>query len=259
MHKELDLQPSPEADEANLELLRENEYPGRLIAMGRGAGRTLIQAYVLMGRSENSRNRALVEVKQGIKVVAPDKTQEEMEATPNSELIYYQAMKSSGPLSVVSNGAQTLPIFENLSQRKHYMDRAVNAAGIVDGIDLASYEPDAPNYTPRIAGAISLDLYSKFFGFSIIRRNPETEEAVQSTWGTFDLDKLPEKTGYCIHTYNEDGDPLPSFDGEPYPITFAENARATATMLWNTIPKDNLVGIATTEIPLLGIERSTIN
>ena len=254
-----DLNPSAETLENNAQRLRENEYPGRLIAMGRGAGNLIIQAYALMGRSDSSRDRIFVAGRDGVRTTSPSKSRSEMMSDPSAALIYYRAMARFGGVHVVSNGAQTSSVLQNI-HTSDPLEKATKLTGKLNNIDLSIYEPDNPNFTPRIAGVIDIRSNAPTpFGLSIVRKDPDSEKAIRSSWEEADFSKLKEGVGYCLHTYKGDGNPLPSFDSDPYPIPFGASADSTTRSLWGLLNIDNRVAIVGTEIHIPGPEYRIID
>lgn len=259
------VRPTASEIEAGKRSLQENEYPGRVLIMGLGsAGCVAIQAYALTGRSKGSRNRIFVPTGAGgkdIRVEAPDMTPEQMSAVEKAELIYYKAMADNGGIFVVSNGAQTEPILEGMLYGRR-MASAVREASTVDGVDLSMYEPDAPNYTPRITGVIKNDDIAKTqFGLSVVRRNPRTNAPVYSNYWAPNFRDFEPGIGFGIQTYKGDGDPLPSFDQQPYAFPIAETAAETADGLWRVLNKANRVAVVVRSIDLLSeqVEICTIH
>jgi IMP cyclohydrolase len=235
--------------------LRSNEYPGRVAMMGIGLdGDIALQAYAIMGRSEESRDRIFVQDGTSIRTTAPRKTPEEMAATKNSNLIFYRALGSVGNVHVVSNGAQTDPILDDILYG-FSLEEAARQAPTVKGtdledIDLAAYEPDSPNFTPRITGVIDLRPSTPTpFGLAVVSKNQETGEPDYAVYTT-DLDELESGVGFGVQTYNGNGNPLPSFDREPWAIPFGRNTVDTAHMLWNTLNSENVVSLAVRAIDL---------
>lgn len=249
------LSSDPAAAEANMELLSENEYPGRIALMGISPkGDQAFQVYALMGRSEGSRNRIFIESPEtgDIRTTAPDKTPEEMKATKHAELIYYPAMQTRGGVHVVSNGAQTTPILEKVFDGYLPQD-AVERAPVVEEVDLSTYEPDAPNFTPRITGVVDLRAEAIIpFGLFVARRGVLTTQ--RDEFFVSDLNDLTRGVGYTIQTYAGNapaGEALPSFDrGEPYTLPLSEGLQETAHQIWSTLNRDNRVALVAKSIDL---------
>ena len=240
--------------------LEDNVYPGRLIIMGLSHNRGLaLQAYALTGRSPGSKNRIFTQEGTSIRTVAPDKTPAEMALVPNAKLIYYRALRSSGSVHVVSNGAQTNPIFESITKGET-LEEAVQSAPTVEGdvvdgvqqapINLSEFEPDA-NFTPRITGVIDIrEDAPTSFGLAVIRKNFETGSPIYSTFETT-TESIQPGVGYGIQTYNGDGDPLPSFDRDPYPYELGEGITDTAIELWEKLNSANRVAVVVRGIDLI--------
>lgn len=237
----------------NLEALHDNAYPGRIALMGLSErGDVAIQAYAIMGRSIGSRSRIFVDEGLGsIRTTAPGKTQEEMAATENSELIYYQAAKAGEGVFIISNGAQTVPVYESILSGDN-LDSAVKNSPTVNGVDLSKYEPDAPNFTPRITGLIDLRENAVTpFGLSVVTKEPEGDEPVHTTYvANDDVKNFVPGVGFAIQTYLSDGNPLPSFNREPYALPLGEGASSTAHKIWHLLNRDNRVALMTRSINL---------
>ena len=188
------------------QLLRENPYPGRGIVVS--AGRVY---YWIMGRSSNSRNRVFVTTDDGIQTQAHDPSKLE-----DPSLIIYHPVRTMGDDLVVTNGDQT--------------DTIVQAGSFHDGCMAREYEPDAPNYTPRISSIIHPD---GSFELSILKRQDG-----RCLREFFAYEGADEGCGYFISTYQGDGDPLPSFAGEPIPVTVPD-----PDQVWAALNKDNKVSL----------------
>ncbi len=226
---------------ANQEYLQTNPYPGRGIVQGLSEdGERYLQAYWVMGRSENSRNRIFeIDANDNVSTQAHDPSR-----VTDPSLIIYKAMTEASngeAVHVVSNGHQTDSIAASLNKALPLSEHGGQFSKALMGWD---YEPDAPNYTPRISGYIAL---RGAYGFSIITRDGLTGNSVR-TMTRGDLDELPAGAGLCVHTYEGDGNPLPSFEGNPYPVPVANTARSTAEALWEVLDTDNRVAIAVKSI-----------
>lgn len=232
---------APEHLAANQAYLQNNPYPGRGIVQGLSEdGERYLQAYWVMGRSENSRNRIFViDADDSVSTQAHDPSK-----VTDPSLIIYTAMTEAvngEAVHVVSNGHQTDSIATSLSKALPLSEHGRQFSNALMGWD---YEPDEPNYTPRISGYIAL---RGAYGFSVITRDGLTGNSVHMmTRG--DLDELPQGAGLCVHTYEGDGNPLPSFDGIPYPIPVANTAKSTAEALWEVLDTDNRVAIVAKSI-----------
>lgn len=177
-----------------------NSYPGRLIVQGVDlSGMNLVQVYAIMGRSANSRNRVLSDDKSGrvyTEPADPAKMDEEQR-----KLTIYNAMKPKGPWHVVSNGDQTDTVVES----EHDC--------LLDALTLREYEPDKPNYTPRITGQCAWSNGAATMEFSLLRKSPTSDSCDQAFYR---YKKVTPGYGYGIHTYMGDGAmSLPPFQGEP--------------------------------------------
>lgn len=205
-------------------LLNNNLYPGRGIIMGLNeTGDKFIQVYFIMGRSESSRNRRFILENGIIKTDAIDKSK-----VDHPELIIYNALISTGDLHIVSNGRQT--------------DTIANKMDLKSSLDDWEYEPDAPNFTPRISGTFNLENQEALL--SIIKKNGETAQRQ-----VFSL-TLKNGVGYCLHTYQSDGNPLPSFQGSPYEVPLLGDEIQIATYYWNELNQDNKVSLVVKSINL---------
>ncbi len=213
----------------NLELLSQNPYPGRGIICGMDeSGHYLIQVYWIMGRSENSRNRIFVADEKSGKL----KTEA---ANPNlvkdPSLTIYTAMAEKDLRYVVSNGHQTMAVIYGPTER-----------GILSLLKTWSYEPDAPNFTPRITASIFLGEDSENYTaeMAVFRKDGQNETCLKVPH----LVNLKPGLGYCITTYSGDGDPLPSFSGQPYLLPLSGNADDILETFWGALNEDNRVSLA---------------
>ena len=207
-------------------LLRGNSYPGRGILLGRSAvGRHAVIAYFIMGRSENSRNRVFEETEDGIRTRAYD----ESRMTDPSLIIYHPVRRLESGLTIVTNGDQTDTIRDALAQG-HCYRHALNQR---------TFEPDGPNWTPRISGVVKPD-----GGYSLsILKSLEGESSCCCRY-FFEYDAPLAGTGHFISTYRGDGNPLPSFAGEPVFVNIAApDAPTLAKELWESLNGDNKVSL----------------
>ena len=192
-----------------VEILRSNPYPGRGIVVGHGR-----VYYWIMGRSANSRNRVFVATEDGIRTEAHDPSKME-----DPSLIIYHPVRTMGDDLVVTNGDQTDTIVE---------------LGFREGLMTRAYEPDAPNYTPRISSVIHAD---GSFELSILKHDPTTADE-RCLREFFAYEGVDEGLGYFISTYRGDGNPLPSFAGEPLPVRVGEPDE-----VWAALNADNKVSM----------------
>ncbi len=202
------------------EYLCGNSYPGRLIAAGVTPSGKLLYAYAIMGRSDNSRNRVFT-LKEGELFTEPF----DASCVKDPSLIIYPAILSGDGFKVVANGVQSLTIRDELS-----------AGGTIeDAIAKCTYEPDEPNYTPRISLVVSKDR----FEFAINRRQ-EDGSCERSVWF------YPKAEGvmHVIHTYEKDGNPLPPFQGSPRRLVCEDSMAQT---LWDSLDRDNRISLYVNE------------
>ncbi|MBP3542930.1 MAG: IMP cyclohydrolase [Lachnospiraceae bacterium] len=207
--------------------LKENSYPGRGIVIGKSAdGTKAVAAYFIMGRSENSRNRVFVEDGEGIRTQAFDPAKLE-----DPSLIIYAPVRVLGNDTIVTNGDQTDTVFDGLK------------AGLTFEQSLRSreFEPDGPNYTPRISGVMHVENGSYDYSMSILKSNNGNPE--QCNRYTFSYENCIAGEGHFIHTYMHDGNPLPSFEGEPKLVAIPDDMESFTQMLWNSLNADNKVSL----------------
>ncbi|MBP6965465.1 MAG: inosine monophosphate cyclohydrolase [Armatimonadetes bacterium] len=216
------------AAETNLEALSANPYPGRGIVLGRSPnGRSLVQVYWIMGRSEGSRNRVFVAEDGFLKTRLWD----ESKATDPTLLIYYP-MKHIGSVHVVSNGDQTDTILEALRQRGTFES----------ALDTRTFEPDPPIHTPRISGLMDIAAPQEY-KLSVLKPMSGDPDSVVRCFYNFATPAAG--VGNCIHTYwiTAGGQPVP-FVGEPYLLPLFDDIDETAGVYWDALDEDNRVSIA---------------
>ena len=183
-------------------------------------------AYFIMGRSENSRNRIFVEDGEGIRTQAFDPAK-----LTDPSLIIYAPVRVLGNKTIVTNGDQTDTIYEG-------MDRQMT---FEQSLRSREFEPDAPNYTPRISGIMHIENGSYNYAMSILKSNDGRPEGCCRY--TFAYEKPAAGEGHFIHTYQRDGDPLPSFEGEPKRIAVENEIDAFTDLLWNSLNEENKVSL----------------
>ena len=207
--------------------LKENSYPGRGIVIGRSAdGKHAVTAYFIMGRSENSRNRIFVEDGEGIRTQAFDPSK-----LTDPSLIIYAPVRVLGNKTIVTNGDQTDTIYEG-------MDRQLT---FEQSLRSREFEPDAPNYTPRISGVLHVENGKFSYAMSILKSNNGNPESCNRFTYTYENPIAGE--GRFIHTYMHDGNPLPSFEGEPKLVAIEEDIDDFTNTLWNSLNDDNKVSL----------------
>lgn len=208
-----------------LDLLRGNPYPGRGILLGKSPdGRHAAALYFIMGRSENSRNRIFVPTEDGIRTQAYDPAK----VTDPSLILYHPVRKVRQGL-IVTNGDQTDTI----------RDYLLDGRTFAEALQTRTFEPDAPNYTPRISALLNPD---GSFQMSILKSDYGVPDCCCRY--TFRYDLLPTGEGRFLHTYQGDGDPLPSFQGEPRRVRItAPDAETMAYEMWNALNLENRVSL----------------
>ena len=204
-----------------------NRYPGRGIVLGRSAdGRYAAAAYFIMGRSANSRNRIFVEDGEGIRTQAFDPSKLE-----DPSLIIYAPVRVLGNKTIVTNGDQTDTIYE-LMDRQQTFEQALRTR---------TFEPDAPNYTPRISGIMHVDGGRYNYAMSILKSNHGDPDSCRRFTFAYENPKAGE--GHFLHTYQGDGSPLPSFEGEPVPVGIEGGIDEFTKLIWDHLNEENKVSL----------------
>jgi hypothetical protein len=224
-----------EEAQANETRLKANRYPGRGIVIGRSDRGHAVQVYWIMGRSENSRNRVFVEEGDGVRTKAWDPAK----LTDPSLVIYWPARRFES-FHVISNGDQTDTIVKELEIGSSFEDALMSR----------TFEPDGPNWTPRISGLVDAADEKGGYRLSILKTAGGDPSVCQRHF--FVYEALLEGFGHCIHTYEGDGDPLPSFLGEPYLVGLRGGADAIAQHWWSLLDPDNRVSLMVKEIESAG-------
>lgn len=208
--------------------LSSNVYPGRGIVIGRSAdGRYAATAYFIMGRSSNSRNRVFVTEGEGIRTEAFDPSKLE-----DPSLIIYAPVRVPDPAhTIVTNGDQTDTIYDGLK------------AGLTfeQSLRCREFEPDGPNYTPRISGMLTVENGEFCYTMSILKSN--NGDPGQCNRYTFDYTPAKAGDGHFISTYVTDGNPLPSFEGEPKLVDVPNDIDEWTELIWNSLNEDNKVSL----------------
>ena len=220
-------------------LLSENSYPGRGIVIGKSAdGKNALIAYFIMGRSVNSRNRIFEAFEGGMRTKAFD----ESKLSDPSLIIYNPYLSTKGGnIDIITNGDQTNTVYDFINDGKTFED----------ALYTREFEPDAPNFTPRISGICYYCFPRNVFTYklSILKSSNGRPEACNRYFYNY----VPENgIGHFIHTYKCDGNPIPSFYGEPEEVTMPNTAEELAELVWNNLNEDNKVSLFVRSVPLDG-------
>ena len=212
-------------------ILKETSYPGRGIMIGRSAdGTKAVTAYFIMGRSVNSRNRIFVEDGKGIRTQAIDPSKME-----DPRLIIYAPVRVYGNKTIVTNGDQTDTIYEGLD-KQYTFEQALRSR---------EFEPDAPNYTPRISGVMHVEKGKYSYAMSILKSDQGDPSSCLRY--TFAYENPKQGEGRFISTYKGDGNPLPSFEGEPKALeldgVFTGDIDTFTDRVWTALNEDNKVSL----------------
>lgn len=207
--------------------LQENTYPGRGIVIGKSEdGKSAVTAYFIMGRSENSRNRVFVEDGDGIRTQAFDPSK-----LTDPHLIIYAPVRVLGNKTIVTNGDQTDTIFDLMNQQMTFEQ----------SLRTREFEDDAPNYTPRISGIIKNSDNNFNYAMSILKSADGDPSSCRRY--TFTYSNPQNGVGHFIHTYMSDGNPLPSFEGEPKQVAIPNDIDEFTDTLWSSLNEDNKVSL----------------
>ena len=209
------------------EELRGNAYPGRGIVIGRTPdGKKAVTAYFIMGRSENSRNRVFVEDGAGIRTQAFDPSK-----LTDPSLIIYAPVRVLGNKTIVTNGDQTDTIYEGMDKQLTFEQ----------SLRSREFEPDGPNYTPRISGIMHIENGRYNFAMSILKSDDGDPQSCNRYTYAYENPKAGQ--GRFIHTYMHDGNPLPSFEGEPKVVAISGEIDEFAKVVWENLNPDNKVSL----------------
>ena len=204
-----------------------NEYPGRGIVIGKSAdGKYAVTAYFIMGRSENSRNRIFVEDGLGIRTQAFDPSK-----MKDPSLIIYAPVRVLGNKTIVTNGDQTDTIFTAMDKQQTFEQ----------SLRTREFEPDAPNFTPRISGIMHIENGKYNFALSILKSDNGNKESCNRF--TFAYENPQNGVGRFIHTYRGDGNPLPSFEGEPECVDVKGSIDEFTKNVWSNLNEANKVSL----------------
>ncbi len=207
--------------------LKGNSYPGRGIVLGRSKdGKSAVCAYFIMGRSSNSRNRVFVEEGEGIRTEAFDPSKLE-----DPSLIIYSPVRVLGNTTIVTNGDQTDTIYDGMSEGKTFGE----------SLRVREFEPDAPNYTPRISGTMEIKDGYYDIRMSILKSHNGNPDQCDRFTYTYDNPLAGE--GFFIHTYMGDGNPLPSYEGEPTLVDLDGDIDTFTDLVWSSLNEENKVSL----------------
>ncbi len=223
------------------DLLSSNTYPGRGIVIGQsGDGKQAMIAYFIMGRSENSRNRVFEKFDGGMRTKAFD----ESKLVDPSLIIYNPFLQREG-VDIVTNGDQTDTIYNAMADGKTFEDALMTR----------EFEPDCPNYTPRISGVVYYGEDDFTYSLSILKSAFGNPEVCNRYFYRY----APMKgIGHFIHTYESDGNPIPSFYGEPEVVQLPNTAEELAELVWKNLNADNKVSLFIRTVPLNGDQPTEI-
>ncbi len=211
---------------SNEDNLKKNTYPGRGIIIGQSPDRqNYIQVYWIMGRSVNSRNRIFVKDGDFVRTKAFDESKME-----DPSLIIYYPIKELNDCHIVTNGDQTDTIYDFLNQGKTF----------TEALKTREFEPDAPNYTPRISGILDLNGIPSYT-LSILKAEGQNPDYCQRAFYYFD--QFIPGYGHCIQTYQGDGEPLPSFAGDPKLVRVFDDIDKTVEFYWDLLDGENKVSL----------------
>ena len=209
------------------EELGSTTYPGRGIVIGKSKnGKYAVTAYFIMGRSSNSRNRIFVEYEDGIRTEAFDPSKLE-----DPSLIIYAPVRVLGDYTIVTNGDQTDTIYDGMR----------NGLNFEQALRNREFEPDAPNYTPRISGVMHIENGVFDYAMSILKSNNGNPDSCNRY--TFSYGTALAGEGHFIHTYMGDGNPLPSFEGEPKLVAIPDEIDGFTSLLWESLNEENKVSL----------------
>ncbi len=209
------------------EELKNNAYPGRGIVLGKTPdGKKAVAAYFIMGRSANSRNRVFVEDGEGIRTQAFDPSKME-----DPSLIIYAPVRVLGNKTIVTNGDQTDTIYEGMDKQMTFEQ----------SLRSREFEPDGPNYTPRISGIMHIENGHYNYAMSILKSNNGDPKSCCRF--TYAYENPIDGEGRFIHTYMHDGNPLPSFEGEPKVVGISGDIDAFTKKVWESLNEENKVSL----------------
>ncbi|MBE6693642.1 MAG: inosine monophosphate cyclohydrolase [Ruminococcaceae bacterium] len=216
------------------ELLKGNSYAGRGIIIGKSAdGKRAMTVYFIMGRSQNSRNRIFAEKDNGEVIIYPH----DYSKVEDPSLIIYSPIRVYENKLIVTNGDQTDTIYDALTEGKTFED----------ALDSREFEPDRPNWTPRISGMLTFDKGDFKYKMSILK----SADAEGSACNRFTYSYSPiAGVGHFIHTYVCDGSPLPTFQGEPERLSIPDYIEEFAKEVWENLNEENKISLYARSVDL---------
>ena len=229
-------------------LLSENSYPGRGIVIGSSAdGKSALMAYFIMGRSVNSRNRIFEMHENGMRTKAYDESK-----LTAPHLIIYNPYLYTENTDIITNGDQTDTVYNYI--KEHGDD----GYAFEKALATREFEDDAPNFTPRISGIVHYDFGAAKFAYKLsILKSADGNPAACQRY-SFDYSTPIAGRGHFIHTYVCDGNPIPSFYGEPEVVSMPNTAEELAKLCWENLNEDNKVSLFVRQIPLDGSKPTEI-
>ena len=220
--------------EAAIDGLQANPYPGRGIVLGQNRRGLLVQVYWIMGRSSNSRNRIFRQEGADVATSAADPS-----LLTDPSLIIYHPVRVRGRVHIVSNGDQSDTILHALQANSGAT--LPSAAAFQSALETRTYEPDPPNLTPRISGLMDLDDAHCAYRLAILKSNRQIEGLSQRVF--FNYEQAFSGFGHCITTYQGDGNPLPTFAGEPFVVPLQDDINLALDFWWNLLNPDNRISL----------------
>ena len=206
-------------------LLKENEYAGRGIVIGTSPDKkNAVCAYFIMGRSENSRNRVFVKTGETLKTEPFD-----VSKVSDPSLIIYNVVRKTENSLIVTNGDQTDTVYNLMSEGKSFKE----------SLETREFEPDAPNFTPRISGIL---YFENGFNYEMSILKSIDENGSDCCRYTYSYPSVA-GIGHFIHTYNCNGDPLPTFTGEPRRVNIKTDIEEFASEIWESLNADNKISL----------------
>lgn len=207
------------------DILKNSEYAGRGIVIGTSPDkRNAVCAYFIMGRSENSRNRVFVKENETIKTAPFD-----IEKVSDPSLIIYNAVRKNGDSLIVTNGDQTDTVYDLMNKGKSFKE----------ALETRKFEPDAPNFTPRISGIL---YFKNGFRYEMSILKSTDENGSDCCRYTYSYPSCP-GTGHFIHTYSFNENPLPAFKGEPHKVVIKNEINDFAKEIWESLNFDNKISL----------------